>query len=231
MFFDPLYLLILAPTMILALWAQFRVKRAFSEFSQVPVSTGLTGAEAAARMLRQAGLHQVRIEEAHGFLSDHYDPSSRVLRLSPDVYEARTVAAVGVACHEAGHAIQHAQDYTALKVRTAIVPMASLGSWLAWPMIAFGMALGIMQLAWAGVIAFSAIVVFQLITLPVELDASNRAKAQVLNMGLVGSPEEARGVSRVLDAAALTYVAATITALGQLLYFLIRLGVFNRRDD
>lgn len=231
MFFDPLYLLIVGPTILLALWAQFRVKSAYSKWSDVPSSRGVSGAEAAATVLRQAGLHDVRIEETQGFLSDHYDPRDRTLRLSPDVYRGRTVAAIGIGAHEAGHAIQHAEHYAPLKLRSAIVPLASIGSWLAWPMIFLGMLLQAYNLALAGVAAFALLVVFQLITLPVEFDASRRAKMQLAHAGLAAVGEEREGVESVLSAAALTYVAATITALAQLFYFALQLGLFGRRSE
>ena len=153
------------------------------------------------------------------------------LRLSPTVYRDASIASIGVAAHEAGHAIQHANSYALLGMRTAIVPIANFGSWLAWPMIMFGLLLHMQQLALAGLIAFLALVVFQLITLPVEIDASRRAKAMLATTGIVNSEEEALGVKKVLDAAALTYVAATITALAQLLYFAMRLGLFGRRSS
>ena len=172
----------------------------------------------------------MKIEPVQGFLSDHYDPRAKRLRLSPGVYQSNSVAAMGIACHEAGHALQHANGYAPLALRNAIVPVAQIGSWLAWPMIFGGMLLQMQNLALLGVIAFSAMVVFQLITLPVEFDASNRAKAQLKTLGILHSNEESKGVSAVLDAAAMTYVAATVTALVQLLYFALRLGLLGRRD-
>ncbi|MCA9752684.1 MAG: zinc metallopeptidase [Gemmatimonadetes bacterium] len=230
MFFDPLYLILVGPTMLLALWAQMRVKSAFGKWSQVAGSSRMSGAEAAQRMLSAAGITDVKIEPVQGFLSDHYDPRAKRLRLSPGVYQSNSVAAMGIACHEAGHALQHANGYAPLALRNAIVPVAQIGSWLAWPMIFGGMLLQMQNLALLGVIAFSAMVVFQLITLPVEFDASNRAKAQLKTLGILHSNEESKGVSAVLDAAAMTYVAATVTALVQLLYFALRLGLLGRRD-
>ena len=229
-FFDPMYLIIVGPAMLLALWAQMKVKGAFGKWSQVAASSRLTGAQAAQRMLQRAGLADVGIERAKGFLSDHYDPRVRKLRLSPSVYDGQSVAAMGIACHEAGHALQHAQGYAPLQMRTAIVPVASIGSWLSWPLIIIG---GLMstKLALAGVILFGAVVVFQLITLPVEFDASSRAKKQLTSLGILQSQTEAGGVSAVLNAAAMTYVAATVTALAQLLYFAMRLGLLGGRRD
>ncbi len=230
MFLDPMYFLIVMPTMLLAMWAQFKVKSAYGKWSQVAASSRLTGSEAARRMLQHAGVHDVKIEPVQGFLSDHYDPRSKTLRLSPGNFESRSIAAVGIACHEAGHAIQHATGYAPLGMRTAIVPIASLGSWLAFPMIMIGMMLGMMQLAQLGVLLFGGLVVFQMITLPVEFDASNRAKQQLQSLGIVQSREEGRGVAAVLDAAALTYVAATVTAVAQLLYFAMRAGLLGGRS-
>lgn len=229
--FDPLYLMLIGPTTLLALWAQFKVKSAYNKWSQVGASSRLTGAQAADRMLQHAGVRDVKIEPVQGFLSDHYDPRSKTLRLSPGNYESRSVAAVGIACHEAGHAIQHATKYAPLGMRTAIVPLASLGSWLAFPMIMLGVFLNFMQLAQLGVLLFAGLVVFQLITLPVEFDASNRAKQQLQTLGIIGSREEGKGVAAVLDAAALTYVAATVAAIAQLLYFALRAGLLGGRRD
>lgn len=230
--FDPLYLIIVAPTALFALWAQMKVKGAYSKWSQVTSSSRLSGSQAADKMLHHAGIHDVRVEPVQGFLSDHYDPRSKTLRLSPGNYEGRTIAAVGIACHEAGHAIQHATRYAPLTWRTAIVPLASIGSMLAWPMIMLGIILQMSQLATLGVLAFSVLVLFQIITLPVEFDASNRAKRQLQSLGIIGSREEAKGVAQVLDAAALTYVAATISAVAQLLYFAMRAGLLGgRRND
>jgi len=230
LFFDPVYFLIVGPTMLLALWAQMRVKSSYGKWSRYAASSGMTGAQAAEHMLRNAGLRDVRVEQVQGFLSDHYDPRARKLRLSPGVYGSNSVAAMGIACHEAGHALQHANGYAPLALRNAIVPAAQIGSWLAWPMILFGMLLQMQNLALLGVIAFSLLVVFQIITLPVEFDASSRAKKQLKTLGILHSEQESKGVAAVLDAAAMTYVAATIGALAQLLYFALRLGLLGRRD-
>jgi Zn-dependent membrane protease YugP len=230
-FMDPLYLIIVGPTMLLALWAQMRVKSAFGKWSQVPASSRMTGAQAAQRMLQGAGLTDVGIEPAHGFLSDHYDPRVKKLRLSANVYEGRSVAAMGIACHEAGHALQHAKGYAPLQLRTAFVPVASIGSWLAWPLIMIGLFMQSANLAVAGIVLFGTVVLFQMITLPVEFDASNRAKEQLRSLGIIQSNQEAGGVTAVLDAAALTYVAATVTAIAQLLYFAMRAGLLGGRRD
>jgi hypothetical protein len=229
--FDPMYFVIVGPAILLALWAQIKVKSTYSKWSDVLSSSRISGRDAAERVLRTAGVYDVNVEETHGFLSDHYDPSSKTLRLSPEVYRGSTVAAMGIAAHEAGHALQHAESYAPLKFRTAIVPFASIGSWISFPMILFGMMLQMHQLAVAGVIAFAAIVVFQLITLPVELDASRRARAMLATNGIIIHPEEAAGVKSVLDAAAWTYVAATLSALAQLFYFAMQVGLFGRSSD
>ncbi|MGQ0720578.1 MAG: zinc metallopeptidase [Candidatus Eiseniibacteriota bacterium] len=229
--FDPMYWVFLGPTMLLALWAQMRVKGAYGKWSQVEASSRMSGAEAAQRMLRSAGVGDVKIEAVQGFMSDHYDPRSKTLRLSPGVYQSSSVAAMGIACHEAGHALQHAQAYGPLTFRTAMVPVASIGSMLAWPMIIGGALLNMANLTLLGVVAFSAMVVFQVVTLPVEFDASNRAKRQLQQLGIIQSQKEAGGVAAVLDAAAMTYVAATITAVMQLLYFAMRAGLLGGRRD
>ena len=230
--FDPLYLILIVPTILLALYAQIRVKSSFARYSRVAPSSGLTGAQAAYAMLRAAGLaDKVGIERHEGYLSDHYDPRVRVLRLSPAVHDGRSLAALGVACHEAGHALQHASAYAPLVVRNTIVPVAGFGSWLAWPMIMIGMIFQWFNLAVAGVVLFGILVLFQIITLPVEFNASSRAKQMLPQLGLISGPAEYRAVSSVLNAAALTYVAATIAALAQLLYFAIRLGLLGGRDD
>ncbi|MEA2063593.1 MAG: zinc metallopeptidase [Gemmatimonadota bacterium] len=229
--FDPLYWAMIIPTMLLAGWAQMKVKSSFARYSKCSTKRRLTGAQAAEAVLNHAGVGGVKIEETKGFLSDHYDPRKRVLRLSPDVYSGRSISANGVAAHEAGHAIQHAQGYAPLALRNAVVPLASVGSWLAWPMIMFGMFLQSMQLMQLGVIAFAALVLFQIITLPVEFNASTRAKRVLVSSGILSNQAEADGVGKVLDAAAMTYVAATVSAIVQLLYFALRAGLLGGRDD
>lgn len=228
--FDPLYFVLAGPALLLAVYAQLKVKSSFARWSRRPVGSGLTGARTARLILDRFGLSDVPVERSGGWLSDHYDPRKRALRLSPDVYDSPSVAAVGVAAHEAGHAIQHATDYAPLKLRNAIVPTAQLGSWLAFPMLFIGMIFSIKGLALVGLLLFTGLVVFQAITLPVEFNASNRAKKLIMDTGVISSAEEARGVASVLNAAALTYVAATLAALMQLLYFALRLGLL-RGDD
>lgn len=232
MFFDPLYIIIVMPAFLLALYAQFKVKYAFSRYSKMGTSSGITGAQAARWVLDSNGLSEIPVEMTQGWLSDHYDPSKKVLRLSPEVYQTPSVAAAGIAAHEAGHALQHAAGYLPLKLRNAIVPTAQIGSWLAFPMIIIGMMLSFKGLAMAGFLLFLVIVAFQVITLPVELNASSRAKKAVADLGIVRSEEESKGVASVLNAAAMTYLAATVSALAQLLYFALRLGLIGgRRDD
>ncbi|MDX1665110.1 MAG: zinc metallopeptidase [Candidatus Promineifilaceae bacterium] len=232
--FSPLYLLFALPGLLLGLWAQVRVKSAFSKYSDVRTSRGLTGAQVARTLLDAEGLYDVEIEMSQGMLSDHYDPRTRVLRLSPDVYRQPSVAAAGVAAHEMGHAMQHARNYAPLGIRSALVPAASFGSSLA-PIIFFvGLIMeGFLpfgsQIAWLGVILFAAAVLFTLITLPVEFDASRRAKKLLASHGIVMG-EEKKGIDKVLDAAALTYVAAAVAAIGQLLYYILLLTGGRRSE-
>jgi hypothetical protein len=231
MFFglDPLYFLIVGPTMLLALFAQMRVKSAYNKWSNVGASSRMSGAQAAQRMLDAAGVRDVKIEAVQGFLSDHYDPRNKTLRLSPGVYRSQSVAAMGIACHEAGHALQHANGYAPLQLRSALVPVATIGSQLPIPLFLIGMFLNMTNLMIAGLILFSGVVLFQLVTLPVEFDASARAKKQLMSLGILQSKQEAGGVSAVLNAAAMTYVAAAISSIMTLLYFAMRAGLLGRR--
>ena len=231
MMLDPLYWVIMLPVLVLSIYAQVKVKSAFAHYSRVGTRRGLTGAEAARRILGEAGIDDVTVEVTRGWLSDHYDPRSKTLRLSPEVHGGRSVASVGVAAHEAGHALQHAHGYAPMSLRSAFVPVATFGSWLAFPLIFIGFLFASLELMKWGIILFGAIVVFQLITLPVEFNASKRAKAALANSGIVVTEEEAHGVSAVLSAAALTYVAAAVAALAQLLYFLLRSGLLGGRRD
>ncbi len=225
-----LWLLLALPGLLLGLWAQMKVKSAFGKYSKVRNSRGLTGAQVARLILDHYGLRHVSIEETRGMLSDHYDPRAKVLRLSPQVGREPTIAAVGVAAHEAGHALQDADGYAPLKLRSAIVPAVQFGSWLG-PMIIMGgfllMALtGATELgytlAWFGLILFALTAVFSIITLPVEFNASARAKKELVALGVL-SQQEMKGVNATLNAAALTYVAAAIAAIGQVLYYVILL--------
>jgi len=229
MYFDSRYLLYVGPGLLLALFASFYVRSTFRRFAAVALHNGLSGAEAAATVLREAGVSGLRIEEVSGFLSDHYDPKERVLRLSPDVYRGRSISAAGVAAHEAGHAIQHAQGYGLMNVRQALVLPANIGSQIGLYAVLIGTAVHAFQLAWLGVFLFGAVVLFQLVTLPVELDASRRARDRLVQAGAVDIDEVA-GVRSVLNAAALTYLAGLVTAALQLLYFVTRLRDAERRD-
>ncbi len=221
MFFDPMYLLYVAPAFLLGLWAQLRIRIAYAAAQQMPAP--LSGAAAARHVLDSAGLQNVAIEPIPGELTDHYDPRSKVLRLSSDVYQRRTLAAVGIAAHEAGHALQDAAAYAPLAVRNAVVPIAGFGSGAGVWMVILGAIFHMTPLLWAGIIVFSAVVFFQVVNLPVEFNASARAKVQLVSLGIVND-EELRHVSKVLDAAALTYVAATLQAIMTLLYLIMRFG-------
>ncbi len=227
--FDPTYLLVIAPGLILSLWASWRVKSNFKKYSAVRSVRGLTGAQAAAELLRQGGIHDVRIERSHGMLSDHYNPVTRTLALSDGVYDSASVAAVGIASHEAGHALQHAQNYGPLRLRSALVPTAGIGSNIGYLVMGIGLFID-PALVLIGAILFSAVLLFQIVTLPVEFDASNRAKALVMERGLIHAGER-EGMDKVLNAAALTYVAAVVSTLLTLLYFLWRAGLLGGRSD
>ncbi len=231
MYFDPTYFLVMIGV-VLSLLASGRVKSTFAKYSQVRNSRGLTGAQAAEQVLRTAGIYDVRIEHVGGNLTDHYDPRTKVLRLSDSVYGQTSVAAVGVAAHECGHAIQHAKGYAPLKLRSTLVPIANFGSKLAWPLIIFGLFISgesSRLLINAGIIAFLGAVLFQLITLPVEFNASNRAIRMIADSGMMYG-EEIKGAKKVLSAAALTYVASAATAILQLLRILILTGGRRRND-
>ncbi len=218
--FGTYILLIIAP-MLLGLWAQFRVKNAFGRYSQVPVDSGRTGAETAREILDAAGIRDVQVVEINGMLGDHYDPGAKRLCLSSEVYQTPSVAAVGIAAHEAGHAIQHARSYAPLGARMALVPVTMFASQMLPFVVMGGFFFHITGLIKLGIACYAILAVFQLITLPVEFDASRRAKIILSEMGIVSAGPEAAGVNRVLDAAALTYVAAFIAALGNLLHLLL----------
>ncbi len=230
MFLDPMYFVFAMPPMLLGLWAQFKVKSAFNKYSQVRTQSGVSGAEAARRILQRGGLENVTIETAQGMLSDHYDPRQKVLRLSDEVYRLPSIASVGVAAHEAGHALQDKSGYAPLQLRSFMVPAVTVGSNIGPILFMAGMFLaGTIgtTLAWAGIILFGGTALFALVTLPVEFDASRRAKELLVSQGIVSSAEM-KGVNAVLDAAALTYVAAAAQAIMQLVYFL---SVMNRRNS
>jgi len=226
MIFDPMYFLFVLPAFLLGLWAQLRIHVAYGAAQQM--AAPLSGAAAARHILDSAGLHDVGIEQTPGHLSDHYDPSEKVLRLSPEVYQSRSLAAVGIAAHEAGHAIQDAAGYAPLVIRNAVVPLAGFGSGAGVIMIIVGAMLGMVSwLIWLGIALFATVVFFQVVNLPVEFNASRRAKDQLVQLGIVNS-EELRYVNKVLDAAALTYVAATLQALFTLIYYIWRFGNSSR---
>jgi uncharacterized protein len=214
------WLLCLGVPLGMGLWAQRKVKRTFARWSDVPVRNGMTGAQAAAEVVRSSGLPDVEIRAVEGRLSDHYDPRNRTLNLSADVGQAASVAALGVAAHEAGHAIQDARGYAPMRLRQTFVPVASFGSSLAFPIIILGFIFGSLGLVNVGLALFTAIVLFQLVTLPVEFDASRRALVALREGGLLAT-DELEGAKQVLSAAAGTYVAAFVASLGQLLYFFL----------
>jgi Zn-dependent membrane protease YugP len=228
MFFNPIWLLFALPGLLLGLWARSRVKSAFKQYSKVNTARGVTGAQVARSLLDSQGLYDIQIEESKGYLSDHYDPRKRVLRLSSDVYHKPSIAAAGIAAHEMGHALQHAGGYFPLQIRSAIVPAARFGSSLAPWIFILGFLFQFTALAWAGLVLFGIAVIFTLITLPVELDASKRAKRLLVGNGVIIG-NEINGVNKVLDAAALTYVAAAVAAVGQFLYYLLLLTGGRRR--
>ena len=227
-----LYFLFALPALLLGLWAQWKVQSAFKKYSQVRTSVGLTGEQVARHILDMNGLGQVQIEMSQGLLSDHYDPSNQVLRLSPDVFRSNSIAAAGVAAHEAGHAIQDKEGYFFLKFRSAMVPAVKIGSWLGPIIFMIGLFMNSVigtNIAWAGLLFFAATAIFAVITLPVELDASKRAKVFLSTSGVVYS-SEIEGVNRVLDAAAMTYIAAAIQAISTVLYYFFLLTGRRRNN-
>jgi len=229
-YFDPLYFIILGPAILLTIWAQVKVKGTFSRYSQIPSASGLTGAEVARIILQKNGLYDVPVEETHGWLSDHYDPFRKVLRLSPTVFRDSSLASIGVAAHEAGHAIQHARGYAPMVLRQTLAPAAIFGSNIAIFLLFLGLIINAFGLIKLGIFAFSLAVLFQVVTLPVEFNASRRARLLVSEYGVV-TRDELYGINQVLSAAAMTYVAAAITAISQLLYFLIRFGLIGGGYD
>lgn len=218
-YFDPLYFIYIAPALILALWAQSRVSGAFKQYSRVRSNRGFTGAQVARQLLQNAGAQEVEVSETQGNLTDHYDPRSRAVRLSRGVYSSSSLAALGVAAHEAGHALQHQEGYMWLGLRNTIIPMTQFGSQMAFPLFFIGLLTQLEFLMTLGILFFSAAVVFQLVTLPVEYNASARAMRLLLAEGFI-TPDEVRPTRAVLSAAALTYLAAALMAVMQLLYLL-----------
>ena len=227
--FDGTYVLIILAFLISAL-VSVKMNATFSKYSKVRSYCGMTGAQAAQRILSSAGIYDVRIEHVSGKLTDHYDPSNKVLRLSDAVYGNTSIAAIGVAAHECGHAVQHARNYVPLSVRSAIVPVANFGSQLSWPLFLAGLIFSFRPLLMIGILLFCAALLFQIVTLPVEFNASARALRMLDETGIMGK-QEIRGTKKVLRAAAMTYVAAVIGSLLQLLRLLILSGAFRKRDD
>ena len=226
MYIDSSYLIFVLPAMILAIWAQYKVNSTYTKYSKVLNHRGMTGAEVAVKILNLYGIYNVRVEHIAGTLTDHFDPRTNVIRLSDGVYSGTSVAALGVAAHETGHAIQHAKGYVPIKLRNLVIPVASLGSNLAIPLAIIGLILGSYILVDAGIILFTAVVAFQFVTLPVEFNASRRAIKVLDEQGILYG-EELSGAKKVLGAAAMTYVAAAAVALGNLLRLLSLRG---RRD-
>ncbi len=226
---DPLYLIMILPALAFTMWAQWKVKSSYTKWSNVPNSRGISGAQAARYLLDSNGLNNIQVEQSQGMLSDHYDPGAKVLRLSPQVYGVPSVASVGIAAHEMGHALQDKENYGALRLRSALVPVANIGSSFGIWIIIAGLLLQMTPLAWLGVIFFGAGFVFSLITLPVEFDASRRAMRMMDQSGLLAGQELA-GAKEVLTSAAWTYIAAAAASLLTLLYWITRVGGSSRRS-
>lgn len=226
-FYDYYYIILVIPAMLLAVWAQVRVKSTYGKFAKVGNTRGITGAYAAQAVLTHYGINDVRIEQVSGKLSDHYDPKAKVIRLSTEVYGGSSIAAVGIACHEAGHAAQHAENYVPIKVRNTLVPICNIGSTLGVPLAILGYFLGFEPLITVGLLLYAAISLFHLVTLPVEFNASNRAIKVIEETGLLYD-DETSGAKKVLKAAAMTYVASLIVALANLLRLILRFN--NRRN-
>ena len=227
--FDITYFIFVVPAIILALWAQITVDSTFKKYSKVMSLRRITGAQAARRVLDANGLSNVEIRRVSGKLTDHYDPRNNTVNLSESVYDSVSVASIGVACHEVGHAIQHSVGYTPIKIRSAIIPITQIGSNLAMPLVLIGLILSYPPLAYAGCIFFALSTLFQLVTLPVEFNASRRAMSSIEQYGILDS-EERVGSKKVLKAAAMTYVAALAVSLAQLLRLLLIVGGGRRRD-
>ncbi|MFT8341319.1 zinc metallopeptidase [Clostridium beijerinckii] len=225
-FFDPTMIL-LVPAIIISFWAQSKINSAYSKYSQVRTINGYTGQQVARMMLDEAGLFDVRIELINSKLGDHYDPTSKILRLSPEVYSGASISSAGIAAHEVGHALQHKERYAPLVIRNSIVPVVNIGSNVSWMLFFVGILLGFKGLTTLGIILFSGVVIFQLITLPVEFDASTRALNILKSRGILYG-DETKSAQKVLDAAAMTYVAATLMAVSQLIRLI---AISNRRND
>ena len=224
---DIYYLILVIPAMLFSMWAQARVNSTFNKYSRQRTYSGMTGYEAARRILAANGLHNVQVEHVSGNLTDHYDPKTNVIRLSDSVFSSASVAAVGVAAHEAGHAVQYAQNYAPIKLRSAIIPVTQVGSQLSIPLVLIGFLMGMDPLVNIGLLLFATVAFFQLVTLPVEFNASRRAVTALEMSGSIGD-EELKGVRKVLSAAAMTYVAALAVAVANLLRLVLRFGNRNR---
>ena len=230
-FFDPMYLCFMIPAIALMGFASWYVRHAYNKWSQVRASSGLTGHQAAERLISTGNLYGVQVQGTAGQLSDHYDPRNKTLFLSEGVARSPSVAAVAISAHELGHALQDAEEYFPMRVRSMLVPAVNIGSNLGWILIMIGLVLRMTELAWIGVLVFSGGALFALATLPVEFNASARAKQLLYETGIIQTEEERRGVNQVLNAAALTYVAGLITAVLQLLYYVFLVGGIGRRRD
>lgn len=228
-FYNPQYLIYMAPALLVMLAAQWYVRSMYTKWGKIPTSTRITGEEATRRLIRTANLQGVQIQQIPGRMTDHYDPRKKVLSLSPAVYQGSSIASVAIAAHELGHAVQDKQKYLPLQLRSFLVPAVNIGSTLGWILIMVGLLLNAIGIAWLGVFAFSGGAVFALATLPVELNASARAKKMLKQSGVIQTAEEEKGVDGVLNAAALTYVAALFTAVMQLLYWISIVSGGSRR--
>ena len=229
MILDPLYIIMILPVILFSLWAQFKVKSIFSKYSSYNVSSGYSGKDAVRIILEKNGINNVRVEQTSGMLSDHYSPTQKVLRLSTKVFNSSSIAALGVAAHEAGHAIQHHQGLLIMRLWMSLARPISIISNAALWLLIIGSIMHFFQLALVGFFLFLGVVFFQIITLPLEFDASNKAKKMLFEYGLI-SANEKQGVNDILNSAAMTYVAAAAASITQLLYFALRLGLFGRRD-
>lgn len=229
--FDPMYLIFMIPAFLLMAFTSWYVRHAYNKWSQVRATSGLTGHQAAQRLISTGNLYGVQVQGTAGQLSDHYDPRNKTLYLSRGVADSPSVAAVAISAHELGHALQDAENYFPMTIRSALVPAVNIGSNLGWILILIGLFLRMTSIAWLGVIVFSAGALFALATLPVEFNASARAKELLYATGIIQTEEERRGVNQVLNAAALTYVAGLVTAVMQLLYYVFLVGGMGRRRD
>ena len=230
-FFDPMYLCFMIPALALMGFASWYVRHSYNKWSKIRATSGLTGHQAAQRLISTGNLYGVQVQGTAGQLSDHYDPRNKTLFLSQGVANSPSVAAVAISAHELGHALQDAEEYFPMKVRSMLVPAVNIGSNLGWILIMIGLVLQQVNIAWIGVAVFSAGALFALATLPVEFNASARAKQLLYDTGIIQTEEERRGVNQVLNAAALTYVAGLVTAIMQLLYYVFLIGGLGRRRD